>query len=148
MRRRPTTVKLPPAAIAIEEQVHHLDHLRRVLLGAIEMGDLIPRKLKRCGKEQASLGFLPLRHLRFLPPVPRNLPRLPSDLIKSLSQNNFLNFSAPMHRSGLRNPGYQLSLHRVNKWRRQFRGLWSSQFANRQNNQLSLAAEEVFRGPR
>jgi hypothetical protein len=33
--------------LAIEEQVHHSDHLLRVLLGAAEMGDLIPRRFKR-----------------------------------------------------------------------------------------------------
>ncbi len=71
----PRQIKLSSITVAIEEQIHHSDHLRRVLLGAVEVADLISRKFQRRRDYQASLGLLPLRHLRFLPRRRENAPR-------------------------------------------------------------------------
>ena len=58
----PGEIELPPVPILLDEHLHHADHLGGVLLGAVEVGDLVAGQLERRRQDQAASRFLPLRH--------------------------------------------------------------------------------------
>src|ERR1700733_7524191 len=73
---RPTTDKAFVDHGSDREASPSFDHLRSCSSCAVEVADLIPRKFQRRRDYQASLGLLPLGHLRFLPRRRENAPWL------------------------------------------------------------------------
>src|SRR5215218_7236254 len=65
--RVPGEVELAPVAVPLDQKLHHADHLGRVLLRTVEVGDPIAGQFERRRQDQAAARLLPLGTTRCSP---------------------------------------------------------------------------------